>query len=75
MKISDYVKATITEDGFGFSVVSESEELECYLSDIKYDRSSYDFKMARIILIYDANLKKVTKEAIHKAFEKILSVE
>ncbi len=75
MKISDYVKATVNENGFGFSGVSKSDQLDHYLSSTDYDRTSYEFNYARMILIYEANLEQEVKEKINKAFQKTLTGE
>lgn len=73
MKVSDYVMATTTKDGFGFSGISDSNKLDHYLSSTEYDRTSYEFNHARMILIYEASIDQKLKEKINKAFQKILS--
>ncbi|OTU44207.1 hypothetical protein CAT37_09210 [Acinetobacter pittii] len=75
MKISDYILVTINDNGFGFSGISKSEQLDYYLGSTDYDRSSYEFKHARLVLIYESNLNQETKDKINKAFQKHLSGE
>ncbi|HCW5891563.1 TPA: hypothetical protein OXR29_002690 [Acinetobacter baumannii] len=73
MKISDYVKASVNENGFGFSVVSKSDQLDHYLRSTDYDRTSYELNHSRMILIYEANLEHEVKEKLNKAFQRTLS--
>lgn len=73
MKVIDYVKANITESGFGFSVINKSEQLDHYLGSTEFDRTSYEFKNDRIILIYEAKLSHEIKEKINKAFQRHIS--
>lgn len=73
MKVIDYVKASISENGFSFSVINKSEKLDYYLSSTEFDRTSYEFKNDRIFLIYEAKLSQETKERINKAFQRHIS--
>ncbi|WPP56317.1 hypothetical protein SOI69_03340 [Acinetobacter pittii] len=75
MKVSDYILVTIAGNGFGFSGISNSDQLDHYISSTDYDRSSYEFKHARLVLIYESSLDQETKEKINKAFQKHLAGE
>lgn len=75
MKVSDYILVTISDNGFGFSGINNSEQLDHYLSSTDYDRSSYEFKHARLVLIYESSLDQDTKDKINKAFQKHLAGE
>lgn len=75
MKVSDYILVTITDSGFGFSGIGNSKQLNHYISSTDYDRSSYEFKHARLVLIYESSLDQETKEKVNKAFQKKLAGE
>lgn len=69
MKISDYVKARVSENGFGFSTINDRDQIDYYLSSVEFDRSSYVYKSARIVLIYEANLEQGVKEKLNRIFQ------
>ena len=72
MKSKQYILVNICGDKFGFSDISNSGNLELYLSGQEYDKSSLEFESASIILIFEANLEDDIKEMIHKSFRKQL---
>ncbi len=72
MQISDYVKARVGENGFGFSTINDKDQIDYYLTSVEFDRTSYEHKYARIVLIYEANLDQDVKEKINTAFQNSL---
>ncbi|NIE95614.1 hypothetical protein F3J02_03805 [Acinetobacter sp. Tr-809] len=69
MQISDYVKARVGENGFGFSTINDKDQIDYYLSSVEFDRTSYEHKYSRIVLIYKANLNQEVKEKINRVFQ------
>ncbi|ENU56875.1 hypothetical protein F981_04010 [Acinetobacter guillouiae CIP 63.46] len=73
MKVVDYVLTSIKDNGFGFSIINKSEKLDHYLTNSEYDKTSYEFSNDRMVLIYESNLNKETKDLINRSFQKHLS--
>ncbi|WP_335969795.1 hypothetical protein [Acinetobacter bereziniae] len=73
MKSKEYILVNIChDDEFVLQNISKSGNLDLYLNSKEYDKSSYEFEYATIILIFEANLEDDIKEMIHKSFRKQL---
>ena len=73
MKSKEYILTNIChDDELVFQNISKSGNLDLYLNSKEYDKSSYEFEYASIILIFEANLEDDIKEMINKSFLKQL---
>lgn len=64
MKVREYIKVNRTDEGFGFTILKNNAELDCYLASDEYKRDSYELKYSSMIIIYKADLIESDVEKI-----------